>query len=61
MTGIELIRMIADIHNNLVEIPVKGDSAISMGDALRSLRLLVQELQQNGITEDEQETTKAEV
>ncbi|MBS4879595.1 MAG: hypothetical protein KH138_04695 [Firmicutes bacterium] len=61
MTGIELIKIIADTHNNLVEIPVKGDSVILMGDALKNLRFLVQELQQHGIVEEEQEQTNAEV
>lgn len=61
MTGIELIKIIANIHNSLVEITVKGNDAIYMGDALRNLRALVQELQQNGISSDKQEAPGTEV
>ena len=61
MTGIELIKIIADTHNNLVEIPVKGDSVILMGDALKNLILLVHELQQHGIVDEYQEQTNADV
>lgn len=56
MTKIDLVSRIAEVHNRLADIAVKGDGAILMGDALKELRFVVQDVQQNGV-QDEQEKT----
>ena len=47
MTKIEIAQHIANAHNRLTQIQVCGDVAILMGDTLKELRLLVQELQKD--------------
>jgi len=47
MTKIEIAQHIANAHNRLTQIQVCGDGAILMGDTLKELRLLVQELQKD--------------
>ncbi len=49
MTQLELIQRIADNHNRIAQIAVSGDSAILLGDTLKDLRMLVQELQVDGV------------
>lgn len=48
----EITQYVANVHNRLTQIMVSGDSAIMMGDTLRELRYLVQELQKD-INEEE--------
>lgn len=45
MTKLEIVQRVANNHNRLVNIMVSGESAILMGDTLRDMRSLVQELQ----------------
>lgn len=47
MTKLELTQHIANIHNRLTQIQVSGDGAILMGDTLKELRFLVQDLQKD--------------
>lgn len=56
MDKTEILSAIADIHNRLVEVNVKGDDAIRMADILRKCRSLAYQLQQ-----DLKETTPNEV
>ena len=45
MNKLEILKRIALNHNNLAQIMVSGDNAIYMGETLRDLRTLVQQLQ----------------
>lgn len=45
MTKQEIIQCVASSHNRLAHVTVSGDSAILMGDTLKELRALVQQLQ----------------
>jgi len=45
MTKQDIVVRIANDHNLLTQIMVSGDSAIYMGDVLRDLRGLAQQLQ----------------
>ncbi len=45
MTKLEIAQRIAGNHNRLAKIMVSGDNAILMGETLKDLRSLVQELQ----------------
>jgi len=45
MTKQEIIQCVVNNHNRLAHITVSGDSAILMGDTLKDLRALVQQLQ----------------
>lgn len=47
MTKLEITQRIAGNHNRLANIMVSGDNAILMGETLKDLRSLVQELQQD--------------
>lgn len=47
MTKLEILQCVANNHNRLSQILVNGDSAILMGDTLKELRMLVQELQKD--------------
>ena len=62
MTKIEIVQHIANIHNCLAQIQVCGDGAIMMGDTLKELRFLEQELQNDNeaenASEDEQSKTE---
>ena len=62
MTKIEIAQHIANAHNRLTQIQVCGDGAILMGDTLKELRLLVQELQKDIEAENasEEEQSKTE-
>lgn len=56
MTTFEIMQRIANNHNRIAQIYVSGDSAILLGDALRDMRLLVKELQEDLEREDVQES-----
>lgn len=47
MDKMEVLSAIADIHNRLVEVHVKGDDAIRMADILKACRSVVYHLQQD--------------
>lgn len=59
MTNIEIAQQIADYHNILSEVYVRGEDAIRMGDVLRSMRQfaasLTQKQQQPEEASDEKE------
>lgn len=59
MTKLEIAQRVANNHNRLANILVSGDSAILMGETLKDLRLLVQELQKD-ISEEKLETCNKE-
>lgn len=42
----DIITKVVASHNRLANIPVKGEGAILMGETLKDLRALVDELQQ---------------
>lgn len=58
MTKLEIVQRIAGNHNRLANIMVSGDNAIMMGETLRDLRALVQELQQDVEAELAEEAQK---
>lgn len=63
MTKLEIVQRIAGNHNRLANIMVSGDNAIMMGETLRDLRALVQELQQDveaELVEEAQKETEAQ-
>lgn len=63
MTKLEIVQRIAGNHNRLANIMVSGDNAIMMGETLRDLRALVQELQQDveaELAEEAQKETEAQ-
>lgn len=41
----EILQCVANNHNRLVQIMVKGDDAIMMGDVIKDLRILANMLQ----------------
>ena len=45
MSKLELTQKIANIHNTLAQILVRGDNAIAMGGVLIELRQMVNDLQ----------------
>lgn len=44
MTKVEIAQVVAHSHNCLANIMVSGDNAIMMGEVLKEMRLLTQEL-----------------
>lgn len=56
MTKVEIVQVIATNHNRLSQIMVNGDNAILMGDTIKELRLLVQELQKDIEAEETDES-----
>ncbi len=60
MTKQDIVRHIANDHNLLAQIMVSGDSAIYMGEVLRDLRALVQQLQADLEEEDKAESENEE-
>lgn len=52
MTKTEILQCVANSHNCLADVMVSGDGAIMMGEALKTLRTLVRELQKD-IAEEE--------
>ena len=59
MTKLEIAQRIAGNHNRLANVMVNGDNAILMGDTLKDLRALVQELQKD-IEEEAEAQAEAE-
>ncbi len=57
MTKIEIVQCLANNHNRLSQIMVNGDNAILMGETIKELRLLIQELQKD-IENEESEKNK---
>lgn len=51
MTQLELIQRIADNHNRIAQIKVSGDDAILVGDTLKDMRALVQQLQSEEVSQ----------
>lgn len=49
MTKIELMNRIVENHNRISKMLVSGDNAILVGDTLKDLRILLQQLQTEGI------------
>ena len=47
METLEIMRRLAQIHNRIIQVAVSGDSTILVGDSIRDLRLLLQELEQD--------------
>ena len=45
MTTLEILQCVAETHNTLANALVSGDNAIIVGDVLRNLRMLAQNLQ----------------
>lgn len=60
MTKLEIVQRIAGNHNRMANIMVNGDSAILMGDTLKDLRALVQELQADVEAEAEEQAETEE-
>lgn len=58
MEKIDILQCVVNNHNRLAQIMVNGDNAILMGDTLKELRILVQELQKDIEAEQEAETKK---
>ena len=46
MKTLDIMRRLVQIHNRIVQVSVSGDNAILVGDSIRDLRLLLQELEQ---------------
>ena len=59
MTTLEIMRRLAQIHNYLIEISVSGSDTILMGDSIRELRLLLQELEKDVKAEQEMKKSRA--
>lgn len=67
MTKYEIARRIADNHNRISSIFASGgvtlqnsDSVIMMGDTIKDLRILVQQLQEDAEAEEAAEAEKQE-
>lgn len=52
MTMQELLPQLADIHNRLTEISVRGDDTIRMGSILQRLRTIVSSINEELEAED---------
>ena len=44
MTNIDIIQRLVKIHNNIIQIPVSGEGAILMGESIKDIRVLLQDL-----------------
>lgn len=55
MNNEHLARNLADIHNLLADIPVRGDDVLKLADAIRGLRGIVQNLLEENEQENSQE------
>jgi len=60
MTKIELLTRIAENHNRIAGIMVQGDSAILVGDTLKDLRLLVDQLRAEPVEDEADEVNTAQ-
>lgn len=47
MKTLDIMRRLVQIHNRIAQVSVSGDNAILVGDSIRDLRLLLQELEQD--------------
>lgn len=47
MTKLEILHLVAGTHNRLADVMVSGDNAIMMGESLKELRFLANELQKD--------------
>ena len=50
MTTLDIMRCLAQIHNNIVQVAASidpGERTIFLGDSIRDLRLLLQELEKD--------------
>lgn len=54
MTKLELIKRLAEDHNRVSSMLVKSENAILAGDTIRDLRLLIDQIQQEGLQEEKQ-------
>lgn len=60
MTKLEILQRIATNHNRIAQVLVSGDNAVLVGDTIKDLRLLAQELQADVQTEQEKEAEEVE-
>lgn len=60
MNKTEILQRIANDHNVLADIMVKGDGAIAMGRVLEDLRMIASQLQADIKVEAEMEAKEAE-
>ena len=59
MTTLEIMRSLVQIHNRLIEIRVSGNDTMLMGDSIRELRSLLQELEKDAKAGKETEKSRA--
>ena len=45
MTTLEILQRVAENHNRIAQVLVSGDNAVLIGDAIKDMRLLAQQLQ----------------
>ena len=55
MTKVELMTRIAESHNKMMNIEVRGDNVIALADAMYDLRLLVKQLQAEDVVTEKDE------
>lgn len=60
MTTIEIIQRLIPVHNRMIQISVSGDSAVLMGDSIRDLRFLLQELEKDTIKDPPEEAKRGD-
>lgn len=60
MTKLEILQRIVTNHNRIAQVLVSGDNAVLVGDTIKDLRLLAQELQADVQTEQEKEAEEVE-
>lgn len=51
MTLLEILQRVAENHNRIAQISVSGDNTILVGDTIRDLRALIQQLRADLETE----------
>lgn len=59
MTTLEILQRIVTNHNRIAQVLVSGDNAVLIGDTIKDLRLLGQELQVDMQNEQEKEAEEA--
>lgn len=59
MTKTELIQRLAENHNRVASILVRGDNAVFAGDTIKDLRVLIEQLQNEGIQEEREQCAEA--
>ena len=55
MTKLEILQRIVNNHNRIAQIMVSGDSAILVGETMKDMRQLVQQIQEDINAEAEAE------